>query len=143
MDAGFRYAILIGRPAGEVWDALITKSVVDRYYMAPPSTLEPRPGGRISYGSAEADVITGIIVEMDEPRKLVHEFRFVESADPDSRVTYEIKEVGGAICLLEITHTGFPIESQAYADIASGWPVIASSLKTLLETGKPLPWPKA
>jgi uncharacterized protein YndB with AHSA1/START domain len=142
MDFGFRYTVFIGRADAEVWNALTTRSVIDRYYIAPVTALELKTGGRISYGSKESDSITGVIAEIDEPRKLVHSFRFMGSDDPDSIVTYEIKALGGAMCVLDITHTGFAIESQAYADIAGGWPVIASSLKTLLETGEPLPWPK-
>jgi len=141
MDSGFRYTIFIGSTDRDVWDALTTRSVMDRYSMAPVTALELKTGGRISYGSKESDFIVGVIAEIDLPRKLVHSFRFVGADAPDSTVTYEIKAIGDAMCVLDITHTGFPIESQAYADIAGGWPVIASSLKTLLETGKPLRWP--
>jgi hypothetical protein len=47
------------------------------------------------------------------------------------------------MCSLTISHTGFRAEDQTFSDITGGWPVIASSLKTLLETGRGLPWPKA
>ncbi len=142
MDSGFHYRIFIGRPPAAVWEALTDKRLVDRYFMAPLTALEPKCGGRISYGSAGSEAIVGAILEMDEPRKLVHSFRFAESPDFDSIVSYEIKGIGDEMCVLDIFHTGFPVESQAFADISGGWPVIASSLKTLLETGEVLPWPK-
>jgi hypothetical protein len=43
---------------------------------------------------------------------------------------------------LILTHDDFIKETQTYKDISSGWPIILSSLKTLLETGEELPWPR-
>jgi hypothetical protein len=56
-------------------------------------------------------------------------------------VTYDIEPGGDAMCVLYLTHSGFQSKNQTFTDITGGWPVILSSLKTLLETGKPLPWP--
>lgn len=141
MKPEFHYTLFIGKPAREVWDALVTKATVDRYYMAPLHTLELKEGGKISYGK-ETEMITGRIIELDAPEKLVHSFNFAGSKDPETRVTYEIEAVGEKMCSLTISHTGFAKENQTFANIAGGWPVIASSLKSLLETGKPLPWPE-
>jgi uncharacterized protein YndB with AHSA1/START domain len=141
MKPEFHYTILIARPAAEVWSALTEKKTIDQYYMAPVHTLELRKGGRISYGG-EAEVISGTITEMEAPKVLAHTFQFVGSENPETRVSYGIKPIGDSMCSLEISHTGFGAENQTYADIRGGWPVIASALKTLLETGKPLPWPE-
>ena len=46
------------------------------------------------------------------------------------------------MCSLTVTHTGFKSEDQTFADVTGGWPVILSSLKSVLETGKGMPWPK-
>ena len=40
---------------------------------------------------------------------------------------------------LTLTHNGFAPGSQVLPAIAEGWPAVLSSLKTLLETGSPLP----
>jgi len=50
---------------------------------------------------------------------------------------------GDSISILSLTHNGFEADSQTFIDISGGWPVIASSLKTLLETGETLRWPAA
>src|SRR5690606_21193287 len=97
--------------------------------------------GRISYGG-DAELISGTITEFDAPKTLVHTFGFSGSNDPETRVAYEIKPIGDLMCSLTISHTGFQAEDQTFADITGGWPVIASSLKTLLEMGRTLPWPK-
>jgi len=137
-DSPFRYTILIGRPPAAIWQALTQKEVIDRYFLAPLAVLDLRPGGRISYGSPQSECIVGAIIEIEEPHKLVHTFCFAGSAESESVVTYEIVTIGEAVSSLDITHSGLPRESQVYADVAAGWPAVASSMKTLLETGLPL-----
>ncbi len=137
----FHYTIFIAKRATEVWSGLTEKKIIDRYYMAPVHTLELKKGGKISYGG-DAELITGTITELEVPKTLVHTFKFVGSEDPETRVAYEIKPIGDSMCSLTISHTGFEVGDQAFADITGGWPVIASSLKTVLETGHGLPWPK-
>lgn len=141
MKTEFHYTLFIAKPAKDVWSALTEKKTIDQYYMAPVHTLELKKGGRISYG-ADAELISGAITGLEAPEKLVHTFRFAGSDDPETSVAYVIKPVGESMCSLTISHTGFQAEDQTFADITGGWPVIASSLKTLLETGHGLPWPK-
>lgn len=136
----FHYTIFIAKPAESVWSALTEKKTIDGYYMVPVHTLELEEGGRISYG-VEAEVISGTISKLEPPKKLAHTFRFSGSDEPETMVTYEITPVGDSMCSLTISHTGFQMNDQTFADVTGGWPVIASSLKTLLETGRGLPWP--
>lgn len=137
----FHYIIFIAKPAADVWSALTEKKTIDQYYMAPVHTLELKKGGRISYGG-DKELMGGTITEIEAPKTLVHTFRFAGSDDPETRVAYKIESIGEAMCSLTISHTGFKAEDQSFADITGGWPVIASSLKTLLETGRTLPWPQ-
>lgn len=141
MSPEFHYTLFIARPAADVWSALTEKKMIDQFYMAPVQKLELKKGGKISYGS-EAEVITGTITDLEAPRLLVHTFQFAGSADPETRVAYEIEPIGESMCSLTISHMGFRVEDQTFSNITGGWPVIASSLKTLLETGRGLPWPK-
>lgn len=142
MKPQFHYTLFIAKPAGDVWRALTEKKTIDQYYMAPVHTLEPKAGGKISYGEP-TEMVTGSITGFDAPFRLAHTFRFTGREDTESHVVYEITPVGDRMCSLAISHTGFQVENQAFADISQGWPVIASSLKTLLETGQKLPWPKS
>ncbi|MES2660266.1 MAG: SRPBCC domain-containing protein [Verrucomicrobiota bacterium] len=142
MKLVFEYTIFIANPSKDVWNALIQKELVDRYFLAPLVTLELEKGGKIAYGTMDSELISGTITEIDEPQKLAHTFHFAGSGDPDTAVCYEIEAIGDWMCALHLTHSGFIGENQTYVNISGGWPVIASSLKTLLETGKPLPWPE-
>ncbi len=141
MKPEFQYVIFIAKPAKEVWNALTEKSSVDQYFLAPLRTLELRKGGKISYGG-DNDLIVGTILEVEAPKTLVHTFQFPGQKGNETRVAYEIKAIGELMSSLSITHTGFDSKDQSFADVSGGWPVIASSLKTVLETGRGLPWPK-
>ena len=61
----------------------------------------------------------------------------VISADPESRVTWQI-EPEGDLCRLTVRHEGIPVGSATEEQTGSGWPYLLSNLKTLLETGGPM-----
>ncbi len=65
---------------------------------------------------------------------LYEEFR----NEPPSRVTFEMA-TAGLVVRLVTTHEDFDVNSKVYIACSEGWPMILSNLKTLLETGKPLP----
>ena len=60
-------------------------------------------------------------------------------AGPRSKVTYELEESGRGVTRLTLTHDGFVPGSPVLPAISEGWPAVLSGLKTLLETGAPLP----
>ena len=71
------------------------------------------------------------------------------SGDPakSSRVTFEIEPpspdtthplVGGSKTKLTVTHDELDPSSEMRTNIAKGWPIVFSGLKTFLETGKTL-----
>jgi len=80
-------------------------------------TFTPELNGRLEFG----DELFG---------KLSNERR--------SRVTFEIEDVGEMV-KLTVVHDDFEVGSTAATMVRNGWPVLLSSLKTLLETGEPLP----
>jgi uncharacterized protein YndB with AHSA1/START domain len=63
----------------------------------------------------------------------------VDAADPakHSRVTFEIEPIDDMV-RLTVTHDELETGSQMLQSITNGWPRVLSSLKTLLETGRPL-----
>ena len=46
----------------------------------------------------------------------------------------------GTVVKLTLTHDDFATERATFETTRHGWPAILSSLKSLLETGKPLPF---
>jgi uncharacterized protein YndB with AHSA1/START domain len=97
-----------------------------------------------------------VILEADPPRRLSytwHSFTPEWSAlvglteataqawraEPRSKVAFDIEERDPAVTRLTVVHDGFAPGSRVLPGIAEGWPAVLSSLKTLLETGHPLP----
>ena len=60
------------------------------------------------------------------------------SGEPRSKVTFEIEPLGDYV-RLTVVHDGFEPGSAVLPGITQGWPVLISSLKSLLETGDVLP----
>jgi uncharacterized protein YndB with AHSA1/START domain len=92
---------------------------------------------------------SGEIVEIDPPRRLVLTWRnelFPEvRAEGYSRLTYELESQGESVKLTLIHEMEKP-GSKLIESTSAGWPVILSSLKSLLETGESLEatrkWPE-
>jgi len=60
------------------------------------------------------------------------------AAEPRSTVTFDLEPVGDLV-KLTVVHGGFAAGSAVLPGISQGWPRLMSDLKTLLETGEPLP----
>jgi uncharacterized protein YndB with AHSA1/START domain/DNA-binding transcriptional ArsR family regulator len=60
------------------------------------------------------------------------------TAEARSRVAFDL-EPHGQLVKLTIVHDGFAPDSAVLTSISGGWPIVMSSLKTLLETGARLP----
>ena len=101
-----------------------------------------RPGQRIAYWIADDRASEGQVLEAEPPRKLVTTWSFRRSPDlrddPPSRVTWEIEPMGDTTCRLTVLHDDFPSETRTFQSVKSGWPLVLSSLKSLLETGTAL-----
>jgi len=55
-----------------------------------------------------------------------------------SRVTYELSAGGPSTTRLHLVHDDFDGQTATYSGSVDGWPLMMSSLKSLLETGSPL-----
>ena len=60
------------------------------------------------------------------------------AAEPRSKVTFDIEPLGDYV-RLTVVHDGFGPGSAVLSGISEGWPLLISSLKSLLETGEVLP----
>ncbi len=83
-------------------------------------------------------VAVGKVVESVPPRRLVLTWAApadVANEAKHSRVTFEIEPFMDAV-RLTVTHD--ELDSETLRAISQGWPGVLSSLKTLLETGRPM-----
>ena len=135
----FEYTTYISADSKKVWEYIVTPKHVNSYFMCPMSKIDLKKGGDIIYADG---LISGKITKIEEGVSLKHTFKFAHhKEEKESSVEYILKPIG-EVTMLTIIHDGFGDESKSYHDIVGGWPVIMSQLKTFMETGKKIPWPK-
>lgn len=124
-----------------LWQALTDPDVTQRYWGHTRIESDWKPGSKIVYRREGTVTDEHTLLEVVPQRRLVHTFRptFGEYAEePPSRVQMELQP-GGEVTRLTLVHDGFAPDSKVFPACSVGWPMILSSLKTLLETGEPLP----
>jgi uncharacterized protein YndB with AHSA1/START domain len=128
----------------KVWNALIDPKMTKQYWVNHRNASDWKPGSAWSHqdhDNASLVDIVGTVVESTPPTRLVVTWAFpAEAKDPAkvSRVTYTIEPFKDAV-RLTVTHDELEPDSPMLHGITSGWPLVLSGLKTLLETGKPMP----
>jgi len=136
------YQVFIKASPERIWEAITTPEFTTRYFHGARIEVTPEWRRTTSPDGSE-DWGEGAVLEFDPPRRLVHEWR--SGYDPElaaeepSRVTWEIEPQDGAYSLLTVTHDqleGAPKTAESVA--GTGWMMVLSGLKTLLETGEPL-----
>ncbi len=143
-EPDFVYVVYIRASAHAVWDALTDGHSTASFWYGRTNESTWKKGDTVTFRAPSGAIdFTGEIYESDPPRRLSHGFHHGTPGpmrdEGNSRVTYDIAPVEDGTVRLTLTHTGFPEGSIIRPGIAKGWPVILSGLKTLLETGRPLP----
>lgn len=139
----YQYELFIGAAAERVWEALTSAEFTRRYFYGTAVESDWEPGAAVVYRNPDGtEVVEGKVLESMPPNRLAITWRplYAEelAAEPPSRVTFEIEAVGAA-CRLRVTHDQFIENSRVYDNVRQGWSAILCSLKSLLETGQPLP----
>ena len=141
-ESQFVYVTYIRTTAEKLWQALTEAEFTRRYWFDTTQESEWKPGApwRILFADGRvAD--SGEVVEIEPHKRLVLKWRnelFPEmTAEGFSRMTYEIEEKGDSV-KLTVTHEMDKSDSKFIKAVSGGWPMILSSLKSLLETGQSL-----
>jgi uncharacterized protein YndB with AHSA1/START domain len=139
----FVYVIFIEASPEAVWQGLTSPDFTEKYWggLRIESTWEP--GAPVRHLRGGVAGLQGEVLEADPPRRLSYTFHMkispAHEADPPSRVTFEIEQMAG-MSKLTLRHHHERAGSATQETTSHGWPAILSSLKSLLETGKPLPF---
>ncbi|WP_414471368.1 SRPBCC family protein [Microvirga sp. M2] len=138
----FVYVTYIVSTPEKVFEA-ITRADISRRYWGHENISDWRPGSRWQHvrDNDERTVqLVGDIVEVSSPNRLVVTWANASQAsDPEaySRVTFEIEEYENMV-RLTVTHDELEADSGMAKGISKGWPIVLSSLKSFLETGRAL-----
>lgn len=139
----YTYDIYIGAPVGKVWQALVDGEMTKHYVYGTRLQTKLKKGAPYVY-VAEGDfaVVDGEILEIDLEKKLVMTWKAhwddAVASDRASRVSYELTPAGPAVTKLRVAHDDFDGPTATYKGSVQGWPLMLSSLKSLLETGNAL-----
>jgi uncharacterized protein YndB with AHSA1/START domain len=132
------YDVYIVGSATKVWDALTVKEQVDQYSMCPQQRCELRVGGAIAYGTPARTLLQGKILALTENSHIRYTLAMTDGVV--TTVDIQVEPVTPAVTHLTLEQTSAAWTEKDQADYRDGWPIILSGLKTLIETGKPIPW---
>jgi uncharacterized protein YndB with AHSA1/START domain/DNA-binding transcriptional ArsR family regulator len=134
--------IFIRATPEQVWRAITDSEFTLRYYYSSTVESDWKAGSAVRYVIDGVDALVGTVLEADPPRRLVQTFdaRWDDevSADPPSRMTWELEETSPGVTRVTTIHDDFEAATETFRQVASGAPYLLSALKTLLETGEPL-----
>ena len=137
------YTIYIASTPEKIWQALTSAEFSQKYFFGNSVKVDLRVGGAYIVRTPDGALhISGEVAECVPYRKLSFTFNvnwpeLVEKLGP-TLVTYEIEPSGDAVRLTMTELHDRPLDDDILAGGRQGWPAILSSLKSLLETGKPL-----
>ncbi len=141
MNSGkFVYVIYIASTPQKVWKALLDGELTRQYWQA-ENVSDWKPGSKwehvASEGKCTARIVGEVLENVPDKRLAMTWASLSNAADKamHSRVVIDIETVGEMV-RLTVTHDQLDPDMQR--SITNGWPRVLSSLKSFLETGRPL-----
>ncbi len=140
----FVYVSYIATTPERLWEALTLGEFTKKYWYGRRIESDWQVGSPVRFFDRDSSDLTdsGVVLESDPPRRLAYTFR--NEFDPDarslgySRVTFTLEPHPEGLVKLTLVHDELASDDLAEG-FREGWAPILSSLKTFLETGRPLP----
>jgi uncharacterized protein YndB with AHSA1/START domain len=139
----YTYEIYIGAPASKVWKGLTDGDLTRQYVYGTRFDSKLTKGAEYAYvGDGNFKVVDGEILDVAPEKRLAMTWRArwdeASAKDRASRVTIELSAAGDSVTKVHLVHDDFDGETATYKGSVEGWPLLMSSLKSLVEGGKPL-----
>lgn len=147
MAAAHVYEIFIRAPRETVWNALIDPEYTTKYFHGTRFESSFEPGARFVNRIVDADrpAADGTIEVFEPPSRLVYTWHVLYDAEmseePPGRVEWTLTPATDDDTVTRVTlrHGDLGMSPKTWENVRVGWVGIIDSLKTLLETGEPLP----
>jgi uncharacterized protein YndB with AHSA1/START domain len=135
----FVYVTYIRTTAEDLWRALTEPAFTRRYWGIAHET-DWQPGSPMIWESrdrANHSDPEQVVLEADPYRRLAYTWH---AFTPEWNTTVGLSdEVLATVAALTVVHDNFEPQSTMAKMVSNGWPMVLSSLKTLLETGAAQP----
>jgi uncharacterized protein YndB with AHSA1/START domain/DNA-binding transcriptional ArsR family regulator len=136
------YTVYIRTTPDTLWRAITDGEQTVRYFYGTRVSSDWQPGSRIEYSYPDGTIAAdGEVLEVDPPRRLTMSFlaRWDPEIEAEGAVhqSWEIEPAGEGTCRLTVTTNGMGPKTEH--EFSGGIAFIVSGLKSLLETGEPLP----
>jgi uncharacterized protein YndB with AHSA1/START domain len=135
----FVYTTYIETSAEKLWHALTDGDFTERYWFGHRVTSDWQVGSAYGFKNQGKPTVEGKVLVSDPLRRLAYTWnnrKDEAKGEGTSRVTFDL-EPRGKVIKLTVTHD--ELEEKTLRDISGGWPMVIASLKSMLETGHPLP----
>lgn len=130
----FVYTTYIKSTPEKVWQA-ITNPEFTRQYWVHENISDWKKGSEWKHAAAAGKEIkiVGKVLEIDPPKRLVMTWASPSNKADESQLAFDITLVEGLV-RLEVVHT--KLSQEMGSAVSRGWPLVLSSMKSFLETGK-------
>lgn len=132
------YVTYIRTTPERLWEALTSPEFTRQYWFDIAVTSDWKVGSPMTYMKDGKPKVSGKVLVVDKPNVLSYTFREVgteASSEPETTVVLKLEQQPDSdVVKLIVTHSGFVENSKHKPSISNGWPMVLSSLKTLLET---------
>jgi uncharacterized protein YndB with AHSA1/START domain len=135
---GFVYQVVIAATPEAVWKALTTAEFSRQYWFGRSVTSDWKVGSALTVTTPEGKAeVQGKVLVSEENRRLSYTWGTDNPETSGTVVVFEIQPMGPVV-KLTVTHD-LDMTTASAPQAVNGWTFILNGLKTLLETGKPLP----
>jgi uncharacterized protein YndB with AHSA1/START domain len=135
----FVYITYIETTPEKLWHALTSGEFTERYWFGHRVASDWEIGSPYKFTNQGKSTIEGKVLVSEPPKRLSYTWDpCTPNHERTSRVTFDL-EPRGNVVKLTVTHDNLDEGGKTLRDISGGWPMVIASLKSLLETGHPLP----
>ncbi len=132
----FVYRIDIATTPERLWEALTSGDFLAQYWYGRRFRTDWKVGSPMQTLTPDGGVDwDGQVLAYDPPRFLSYTFQILGFQKRSSRVEFELAPKGKVV---RLTLRHFDIEDRCVEGISDAWPAFCSTVKSLLETGRPL-----
>lgn len=136
----FVYVTYIASTPEKVFQALTDAKISEQFWFGFSVNSDWKIDAPFALKRNGITMDSGIVLACEPPHRLSYtwrpEYESMRHERP-SRVVFEIEPLNGQV-KLTVTHDDFDEGSKVFDSISGGWPLVLSSLKSMLETGTAL-----